>query len=235
MAGCLLPSCRGQMVTPMLHVAQFCGQPRGSAVRGPCSGASSEGAAAWLYHRNGSVARCSSKHGTGDQLSSDAADIGESSSSSSSSSSSQQRTPRRRRKVGKRREDYAFVISRADLTWEQPWMFEQASRCAGCRLDQGGTMSVGESAAPVPACLDQTGCPPTWPTVPLIDPHCPTASPLPTCRARPYQSCACGSRGSPPWTAMRLPQRSSRLPPPSFACSCPPGWGRLWWTAQPAW
>lgn len=41
--------------------------------------------------------------------------------------SSGSRQPRQRRKVGARREDHAFFIARSDLSYAQPWCFEQVT------------------------------------------------------------------------------------------------------------
>jgi uncharacterized metal-binding protein YceD (DUF177 family) len=54
---------------------------------------------------------------------------------------------RRARRAGGRREDLPFFVARSDLTWEQPWRFEQSSPLADLRLRSQGVLGLDDAAA----------------------------------------------------------------------------------------
>lgn len=109
---------------------------RVTALRSGGSGSSSgSGGGSRQCGRVAGVARGSS--------SSEAADTG------SSSSDAQKPKRQRRRSVGGsglRREDLAFFIARSDLTWEQPWGFEQSAALAELALRQQGVAALDDDA-----------------------------------------------------------------------------------------
>lgn len=149
MLGCrLLSSSRAQPAT-VQHQIQLAAHQQPRQAGRPAQGASPSHLAARRCHdaHRRSLTCCSSKHGSGEQHDTDAAHSSDRSSSSGGSgaggSSPRQRSPKRRGKTGRRREDYAFVISRSDLTWEQPWMFDQARRLVA----GNGIAQVFQSAA----------------------------------------------------------------------------------------
>ena len=53
----------------------------------------------------------------------------------------------RRSKSGLRREDLPFFIARSDLTWAQPWRFQQAASLAELRLRSQGLAALDDAAA----------------------------------------------------------------------------------------
>jgi hypothetical protein len=59
----------------------------------------------------------------------------------------QQQRGRRPRRAGLQREDLPFFIARADLSWKQPWRFEQTAPLAELQLRGQGVGGLDDTAA----------------------------------------------------------------------------------------
>lgn len=59
----------------------------------------------------------------------------------------QQQRRRRAKKSGQRRQDFQFFIARSDLTFAQPWWFEQTSPLADLQLRAQGVLGLDDNAA----------------------------------------------------------------------------------------
>ncbi len=70
-----------------------------------------------------------------------------SSSSSSGSDGVSSSRQHRRSKSGMRREDLPFFIARSDLTWAQPWRFQQAAGLGELQLRAQGLSALDDAAA----------------------------------------------------------------------------------------
>ncbi|KAL4458225.1 hypothetical protein ABPG75_013090 [Micractinium tetrahymenae] len=86
---------------------------------------------------------CAAAAGTNNDSSSAGSGSGGGGSTTGSNSSS---SPRRQR-TGLRREDLAFFIARSDLTWAQPWRFQQAAALSELQLRAQGLAALDDAAA----------------------------------------------------------------------------------------
>lgn len=168
MVGLCLPTTCGACDAPHVRSRQPWGLPTplpaGSAVLLVPSGGSGGGGLARRCPqpraRSSRSLECCSSRRAESNLQCDNAAQGSSGSSGGTGGGDGSQRPRRRGKTGRKREDFAFCISRADLSWEQPWLFEQVQ---GAVAWAGRRLSWAQVMGRLQPCMESACCPPVWP------------------------------------------------------------------------